>query len=69
MTDKSDKFIAGMINELRRQRMNDIEIANDFLGGGVAVMIDAVGTKPTAEFLRSLAEQVDLHTQQVNRLN
>ena len=61
MTDKSAKIITRAINDLRKQNINDVEISIDFLGGAVAVMVEAAGVNSTASLLRNLADQVEQH--------
>jgi len=61
MSDKEAEIITQAINDLRKQNINDVQIAIDLLGSAVPVMIEASGVTSTANFLISLADQVKAH--------
>ncbi|MBT3205589.1 MAG: hypothetical protein HOB14_00285 [Gammaproteobacteria bacterium] len=67
MKDKRAEIITQAINELRQQKINEVEIAIDLLGGAIPVLIDATGTASTANYLHNLADLVN--TSNLDNLN
>lgn len=58
MSKPTAEILTTAINELRAQKVNDATIASDFLGGAIAVLVEAIGAPETAKFLRSFADRV-----------
>ena len=67
MKDKRAEIITQAINELRQQKINEVVIAIDLLGGAIPVLIDATGTASTANYLHNLADLVN--TSNLDNLN
>jgi hypothetical protein len=59
MSNTTAEILTAAINELRAQKMNDAQIASDFLGGAIAVLVEGIGKDETANFLRSFADRVE----------
>lgn len=45
MTEKTAETITQTINKMRAQNINDVEIALNFIGGAVPVLIEAAGCR------------------------
>ena len=58
MKETSEVIITRAINELRTAGKNPQQIATDFMGGAVAVLVDSIGTAETSRFLHSFAAKV-----------
>jgi len=55
------RIVTDTINELRQHGVNDYEVAIDFLGTAVPILIEVSGAVYTAKFLRDMANQVEQH--------
>jgi hypothetical protein len=69
MIDKSAAILTTAIMEMRANQQNDVEIAIDLIGSAVPCMLEAAGTKHTADFLRNLATQIEQADQFVPSVN
>ncbi len=67
MSNQQAEIITRAINDLRKLKMSDVEIAIDLLGGAIPVMIEATGTTSTCNYLHSLADMV--HTSNIDNIN
>lgn len=58
MNNPQAEIITQAINELRKQNLNDVEIAIDLLGGVIPVLIEAAGTASASLYLHNLADMI-----------
>ena len=59
MSNPQAEIITQAINDLRKQNLNEVEIAIDLLGGVIVpVLIEASGTATTANYLHNLADMI-----------
>lgn len=56
---EASKAILDAVKGLQEGGENPGQIATDFLGFGVSMMVESYGKENTANFLRNLAGQVD----------
>jgi len=55
---QQSEVITSAINQLRQKKVNDIEIALEFLSGSIPVLIEVQGAKETANYFRRLADSI-----------
>ncbi len=69
MIDKSAEILTTAINQMRAGQMNDVEISINLVGCAVPVMLEATGSKATADFFRNLALRVEKESDSLGTVN